>query len=283
MYDAKHSDNYYSHFLEWVPYDRFTNIKQIGVGGFSKVYSATWLDGKSSYYKLNSGSWKKSIPKPMKVTLKRLNGSQNMSPEYLNELKVCWNLYIKLKESLLPFYGITKDPETKEFMIIEKYAGQGNLRNILSNNFNKILWKDKIELLCYLALNLKNLHELEYYHKNIHSGNILFYDHYYKKSYILDFGLTGPVKEQKDNVIYGVLPYIAPEVLNGEPYTSSSDIYSFEADKGIPDISTSHKKDPDAVYTSRTFKFSNLPKPVNLSVIASYLNDEENYQNCHVS
>ena len=26
---------------------------------------------------------------------------------------------------------------------------------------------------------------------------------------------------------YGVLPYIAPEVLNGKPYTLSSDIYSF--------------------------------------------------------
>jgi serine/threonine protein kinase len=26
--------------------------------------------------------------------------------------------------------------------------------------------------------------------------------------------------------VYGVLPYIAPEVLNGESYTSSADIYS---------------------------------------------------------
>src|ERR1043165_9937353 len=33
-------------WLEWVPFDRFTDIKQIGEGGFSKVYSATWVDGK---------------------------------------------------------------------------------------------------------------------------------------------------------------------------------------------------------------------------------------------
>ena len=39
---------------------------------------------------------------------------------------------------------------------------------------------------------------------------------------------TGPANEQKsDDKVYGVLPYIAPEVLNGEAYTSSSDIYSF--------------------------------------------------------
>ena len=49
-----------------------------------------------------------------------------------------------------------------------------------------------------------------------------------------------------------------------------------EADKEIPNISTSHEKDPDAVYTSRAFTFSNLPKPVNSSAITTYLNDEEN-------
>ena len=27
--------------------------------------------------------------------------------------------------------------------------------------------------------------------------------------------------------VYGVLPYIAPEVLHGDPYTKASDIYSF--------------------------------------------------------
>ena len=32
-------------FLEWVPFDRFEDIKQIGEGGFAKVYSATWIDG----------------------------------------------------------------------------------------------------------------------------------------------------------------------------------------------------------------------------------------------
>lgn len=33
-------------FLEWAPYDRFTNIKEIGEGDFAKVYSATWIEMK---------------------------------------------------------------------------------------------------------------------------------------------------------------------------------------------------------------------------------------------
>src|ERR1044072_6710486 len=43
IYNKKYNildDNYL--FLEWVPFDRFEDIKQIGEGGFAKVYSATW-------------------------------------------------------------------------------------------------------------------------------------------------------------------------------------------------------------------------------------------------
>ena len=119
---------------------------------------------------------------------------------------------------------MTKDPETQEFMMIMQFADQGNLRHVLSSNFNNILWNDKIFLLWKLATDLKNLHELGYCHKDFHSGNILQSD----SPYISDFGLSGPSDKQKsdDKKICGVLPYIAPEVLNGEPYTLSSDIYS---------------------------------------------------------
>ena len=44
IYNAK-DYYYYPIFLEWVPFDRFEDIKQIGEGGFAKVYSAKWIDG----------------------------------------------------------------------------------------------------------------------------------------------------------------------------------------------------------------------------------------------
>jgi hypothetical protein len=74
-------------FLEWVPYDRFINMKEIGEGGFAKVFSATWIDGKLKYYNDYDGSWKKDEPRSMEVALKRLNGSQNnLTAKYLNEV-----------------------------------------------------------------------------------------------------------------------------------------------------------------------------------------------------
>ena len=32
--------------LEWIPYNRLTNIKYLAKGGFSTVYNAIWLDGR---------------------------------------------------------------------------------------------------------------------------------------------------------------------------------------------------------------------------------------------
>ena len=55
-----------------------------------------------------------------------------------------------------------------------------------------------------------------------------------------DLGLSKPAdKSSKTNDIYGVLPYIAPEILLGNPYTKAADIYSFgiimwEMTSGIP-------------------------------------------------
>ena len=65
---ARYDKKYSYPFFEWIPFDGFTDIKEIGEGGFAKVYSATWIDGKSKYHKKVDGS-----------CLKRLVGSQNMS------------------------------------------------------------------------------------------------------------------------------------------------------------------------------------------------------------
>src|SRR5579864_6353277 len=55
IYNAKY--NFF--FLEWVTFDKFKNDKQIEEGGFAKVYSANWIDGKTYYIRQDDGSWKK--------------------------------------------------------------------------------------------------------------------------------------------------------------------------------------------------------------------------------
>ncbi|RHZ51604.1 hypothetical protein Glove_476g101 [Diversispora epigaea] len=45
--------------------------------------------------------------------------------------------------------------------------------------------------------------------------------------YITDFGLCKPITENNPENIYGVIPYMAPEILIRGEYTQASDIYSF--------------------------------------------------------
>ncbi len=93
MYNARNKT--YPKFLEWVPFDKFIVVEEIGEGGFAKVYTATWMDGplRERLEKQDDGSWKKLDPRPTKVALKRLNESQNMSAEYLNEVYFTLYLY----------------------------------------------------------------------------------------------------------------------------------------------------------------------------------------------
>jgi len=110
-------------------------------------------------------------------------------------------------------------------MMVMQYARYGSLRKMLNGAFKKLTWNDKIKNLYYIALGLDRIHKTGLMHKDFHSGNIV--NETKISSYITDFGLCKPVTENDPEKIYGVIPYMAPETLNGGEYTQKSDIYSF--------------------------------------------------------
>ncbi|POG64737.1 kinase-like domain-containing protein, partial [Rhizophagus irregularis DAOM 181602=DAOM 197198] len=70
---------------------------------------------------------------------------------------------------------------------------------------------------------LEYIHNNEFIHRDFHSGNILL-DFSWK---IGDLGLSQSVKnESSNNEIYGVIPYIAPEIFKGSAFSKEADIYS---------------------------------------------------------
>ena len=108
-----------------------------------------------------------------------------------------------------------------------EYMVDGSLQNYLTKDFKNLKWKDKINILYYIIKGLKDIHEEEIIHHDLHSGNILQNS---TVSWIADLGLSCPASQTSSsnkNDICGVLPYIAPEVLKKNPYTKASDIYSF--------------------------------------------------------
>ena len=44
-------------------------------------------------------------------------------------------------------YGVTKDPDEDDYLLVFKYAKLGDLHNNLSKNFKEITWRNKIQSL----------------------------------------------------------------------------------------------------------------------------------------
>ncbi|GET50515.1 kinase-like domain-containing protein [Rhizophagus irregularis DAOM 181602=DAOM 197198] len=212
--------------LEWIPFDRFYNVKYIAKGGFGKVYRANWIDGYINEWNNETQNWKRNN-KNMCVALKSLNNSKNITFEFINEI----TLHKKGKQHnafIIGFYGITQDPETKNYVMVLEYAKDGSLRNYLDKRYHELNWENKISYLQDIILGLKGIHEKELIHRDLHIGNVLKLKY---NTAIADMGLCKPAdykaSENAKNNIYGILSYIAPEILRGQNYTQAADIYSF--------------------------------------------------------
>jgi len=119
-----------------------------------------------------------------------------------------------------------KQFQKKEILEIKKQE-LDKLRSEIDSFQSKLSLQNKLNNLVSIAQGLKDIHQKDLVHRDFHSGNIL---KGIEKTacLITDLGLCKPVNEaEQENKIYGVLPYIAPEVLYGKPYTQASDIYSF--------------------------------------------------------
>ncbi|RIB26539.1 kinase-like domain-containing protein [Gigaspora rosea] len=212
--------------IEWIQFDNLENIKIIGKGGFGTVYSAFWLDGKRMVAGDNNVGYVRFRKKSCKVALKTLPGSQ-ISSNFLNEFKN--HMQCRLEGSELEVYGLTQDIKSGQYMMVYQYANRGNLHNFLANYFRELVWQKKLKQLADISYNLSQIHRTGLIHSDFHSGNILLNQNVDGNivSYITDLGLS----RQKDEYaskegIYGVIPYVAPEVLKGQKYTQETDIYS---------------------------------------------------------
>ncbi|RGB31983.1 kinase-like domain-containing protein [Rhizophagus diaphanus] len=193
--------------------------RMVEFGGFGTIYKAIWLNDNED----------------KEVILKCHNNLSENLNEFLNE----WNYHKNCSnsDSIIYFYGFTKDPDTLKYMVVMDYANKGNLRGNLTRII-KSNWYCKLYMLYDISFGLYDIHYQNLIHCDFHDGNIL--NHNERKIYISDLGLCQPVKSfLKKYDIYGVISFMAPEVLRGKSYTPASDIYSFsmimwEFTSGIP-------------------------------------------------
>ena len=74
--------------LEFIDFEQFDLLQNTNKGGaFSTIYSAIWLEGPRCIWDEDAEQWTRNGP--IKVALKRLNNSQNMSKNYLKHVSYC--------------------------------------------------------------------------------------------------------------------------------------------------------------------------------------------------
>ncbi|GBB88498.1 hypothetical protein RclHR1_15000002 [Rhizophagus clarus] len=94
---AHTTDGVLSDALEWIPYNRLNNIEKIGVN------KANWIDGHIKEWDNENKNWKR-YNENMVVILNNLKNPNDLTIEFINET--------------IKYYGITQDPQTKNYMMI---------------------------------------------------------------------------------------------------------------------------------------------------------------------
>jgi serine/threonine protein kinase len=146
-------------------------------------------------------------------------------------------------ENILKIYGISQNPNTNDYIMVLEYAEGGTFNNYLVKNHESFDWLKGLSALANIINGLNEIHQNHIVHRNFHIGNILFtkmdpddkdyinynYNHINDRyeACISDIGLFRKIGDTDKTNIYGVMPYVAPEVLKGKPYTRAADIYSF--------------------------------------------------------
>jgi serine/threonine protein kinase len=132
-------------------------------------------------------------------------------------------------DNIIKLYGISQNPNTKDYIMVLEYANGGNFNNYLDTNYESFNWSNGLDILNKIAYNLYNIHQKQMVHHDFHMGNILFMSKSikYYGLHISDIGIYRKIDDNNETNIYGVIPYVAPEVLKGKPYTQAADIYSF--------------------------------------------------------
>ncbi|KAL5991441.1 hypothetical protein ACLOJK_012350 [Asimina triloba] len=190
--------------------NNFSEMNEIGSGGYGKVYKGT-------------------LPDNQMVAIKRAQqGSMQGALEFKTEIELLSRVHHKNLVGLVGFCF-----EQGEQMLVYEYIPNGTLRESLSERSNiQLDWKRRLRITLGSAKGLAYLHELAnppIIHRDVKSTNILLDESLSAK--VSDFGLSKLVSDSgKGHVstqVKGTLGYLDPEYYMTQQLTDKSDVYSF--------------------------------------------------------
>ncbi|KAF2073598.1 hypothetical protein CYY_005087 [Polysphondylium violaceum] len=128
-------------------------------------------------------------------------------------------------ECFTTFYGANKEDPSNLFLVSE-LVKSGSLSLLLSNKPIDLTYAQKLSIAIDVANAMNYLHSLGIIHRDLKSGNVLITEDLRAK--VIDFGFSrnkDVSKQMTSNI--GTCFWMAPEVIKGQQYTDSCDVYSF--------------------------------------------------------
>ncbi|CAG8734821.1 16798_t:CDS:2, partial [Gigaspora rosea] len=121
-------------FIEYIPEERFQNIKYMSIGGFATIYTAEWMDGQIESIDFIKSSIKRKGPQL--VALKTMP-------------KTVWDL--------MRSFGVSYFKSLKQVFLVMKLYEE-DARSLIARDYWKLLWSQRLMYLCSLIFELSGLH-----------------------------------------------------------------------------------------------------------------------------
>ncbi len=188
---------------------RFGNL--LGQGTYGKVYTGTYHE--------------------IKVAIKVYNIPGVLPTEQRLEVLKEAGLMARLPQSspyLIGFYGVSFD---QNYCLVMEYAEGGTLEARLKETTGGLAFPQQMRWAVQISHGLNQLHSLNILHRDLKSKNILLNGR--EEAKVGDFGLsiiksTSASHEKIGSAMgtVGTLPWMAPELHNGESNSKKADVYS---------------------------------------------------------
>jgi serine/threonine protein kinase len=179
----------------------------------STVYKAAWRDTDIALKLVRGGSHHMETNKMTGLLAEVTLLQQLRHPNIVSLMAICQD--IPVAEGILG--------------ILTEYCARGSLYHLLHevHGLRQAQLIEKLRIAFYIARGMSFLHGSRIVHRDLKSGNVLIDGA--GRAKIADFGLSKVVDMNMTHVtgIAGSVAWTAPEILQGEVYRDSADVYSF--------------------------------------------------------
>ncbi|MED6182858.1 hypothetical protein PIB30_032651 [Stylosanthes scabra] len=189
--------------------NNFNSNRELGDGGFGKVY----------FGKLGDGRF---------VAVKKMYENNYRTVEqFINEIEILTSLR---HQNLVSLYGCNSG-HSNELMLVYEYVPNGTVADHLHGEKAKsgaLSWDIRMNIAIETASALVYLHASDIIHRDVKTNNILLDDHFRVK--VADFGLSRLFPNHVTHVStapQGTPGYVDPEYHECYQLTDRSDVYSF--------------------------------------------------------